>query len=82
MAEGTAPNHGGAPVLRHRTDARLHRAESYPALGDQLDAFMKVFRVLQEHGLQLPADAVAVVEACEAVKARFPKPPAEPASAD
>jgi hypothetical protein len=62
-------------VLRHRTDYADHRRAGYPPIGDQLDAVMKIARALAAQGIQLPPDAMAVVEKCEAVKARYRKPP-------
>ena len=50
------------------------RAAAYPDIGDQMDACMKGFRALLDGGATLPADTVAWVEACEAVKAAHSKP--------
>ena len=63
-----------ARTLRHSTDYRRHRAVGYPAFGDALDAVMKGFKALSEQGFVLPAETLAWIERCEAVKARFKKP--------
>ena len=60
--------------LHHGGDHREHRGAAYPPPGDGLDAAAKGFRALIDAGLPIPAETVAWVEACEAVKARFAKP--------
>lgn len=59
--------------LHHRTDYRKHRGAAYPPVGDALDAIAKGFRALAE-GKPLPAETLAWIEACEAVKATYRKP--------
>lgn len=59
--------------LHHITDYRRHRGASYPPPGEALDAIAKGFRSLLDQGFDLHPDAVAWVERCEAVKARFKK---------
>lgn len=60
-------------TLEHKTDFRQHRARAYAPPGDALDAIQKGFRALIDQGLTLPAETVAWVEACEAVKGTFKK---------
>ncbi len=68
-------------VLRHATGYRAHRAAAYPALGEGLDALVKGLAAYQR-GEPLPPDTLAYLAACEAVKARFPKPAETPVSED
>lgn len=58
-------------------DIGFARAQEYPRLGDQLDALMKTMAALREQGVQLPPEGEAWVDACLAVKAKYPKPPEE-----
>ncbi|KQP36705.1 hypothetical protein [Methylobacterium sp. Leaf100] len=60
-------------TLRHSTDYRARRAAEYPDVGDGLDALAKAIRALAD-GQPIPAESLAWVEACEAVKARIGKP--------
>lgn len=57
---------GGSP--------RRRRARAYLPVGDQLDAIAKGFRALHQQGFFMPAETLAWVEHCEAVKARLPNP--------
>jgi hypothetical protein len=66
-------------TLRHATPARDHRIEGYPEISDQVGALIKGMRALID-GEPIPAETIAMVEAVEAVKARFPKPPETPVS--
>ena len=50
------------------------RAKEYPAIGDQLDALVKCIKRLKAAGIDIGVDAEAWVAACEAVKAKYPKP--------
>jgi len=50
------------------------RSAEYPKQGDQLDAVFKLAKALREAGIELPADTLAWIERCEAVKAKYPKP--------
>lgn len=59
-------------TLRHSTGYRDHRAAAYPGIGDALDALMKGLAAYHRRE-PLPADTLAYIEACEEVKARFPK---------
>lgn len=68
-------------TLRHSTPARDHRIEGYPEISDQVGALIKGMRALID-GKPIPPETIAVVEAVEAVKARFPKPPETPVSED
>ncbi|GJE61698.1 hypothetical protein [Methylobacterium trifolii] len=61
-------------ILRHATNHREHRANAYPSHGDALDVIAKAFRAIAD-GKPIPPEAMAWVENCEAVKARFPKKP-------
>ena len=54
-------------------DPKRRRSSEYPPVGDQLDAISKGFRALQQQGFFIPAETMAWVEHCEAVKARLPK---------
>ena len=56
--------------ITHTRDYREARQESYPATGDQLDALFKYFSALPE----VPPELQAWVDACQAVKDRYPKP--------
>ena len=56
--------------ITHTRDYAEARRAEYPPLGDQLDALMKYFAAMPE----IPADLQAWVDACQAVKDRFPKP--------
>lgn len=60
--------------ITHTRDYREARQESYPPVGDQLDALFKYFAANPE---DVPAELQAWVDACMAVKNRFPKPSAE-----
>lgn len=60
--------------IRHRTDHRRRRASEYPHPGEALDAIAKGFRAIID-GKALPPETVEWVEACESVKATYPKEP-------
>lgn len=49
------------------------RAEEYPPLGDQLDAIWKIVQAINA-GDSMPADALAVMAAVQAIKDKYPKP--------
>ncbi len=68
-------------ILRHATGYRAHRAAAYPFIGEGIDALMKGLAAYHR-GEPLPPDTLAYIEACEAVKARFPKPTETPVSED
>ena len=58
----------------HTRDYREARRAEYPDIGDQLDAIMKYFASLPEFPYELPIDVQRMVEQCQAVKAKYPKP--------
>lgn len=49
------------------------RLNAYPAIPDQMDAVFKMAEALSQSGIQLPADTVAWIEQCRAVKNTYPK---------
>jgi hypothetical protein len=59
--------------IHHKVDPTPLRQAAYMSLGDQLDALMKGFAALKESGVELPAETVAWIEHCTAVKESFPK---------
>jgi hypothetical protein len=59
--------------LHHKVDVAPRRAAEYPSMGEALDAIMKGFAALIEQGVALPAETLAWVEKCKAVKAAHPK---------
>lgn len=56
----------------HRRDYREARAAEYPPLGDQLDALMKYFAAMPD----IPEGLGKWIDACQAVKEKYPKPEA------
>lgn len=60
--------------IRHEEDYRELRKREYPAVGDQLDAMVKLARAMTDAGIELPADVAQWVAKCEAVKAKYRKP--------
>ena len=52
----------------------IKRAESYPPIGNQLDAIMKMALVLKEQNIQLPQQTIDWIDSCLAVKDQHPKP--------
>ena len=50
------------------------RAREYPKIGDQLDAIIKELNYRRLQGDNLVEDMDAIVNACIAVKAKYPKP--------
>jgi hypothetical protein len=58
--------------IRHKVDYRRARAQAYPDIGEQLDAIWKAIGALQS-GKKAPADAAAITEQIDAVKAKFRK---------
>lgn len=58
--------------LKIQVDYKKRRRESYPPLGDQLDAIWKILATLPQK--KWPAEAVAVLGQVQAVKAVIPKP--------
>ena len=61
-------------------DYQSRRAGMYPDLPDQVDALWKIVMVIQAGGAPSawPADALAVLDARNAVKAAIPKPDIAP----
>jgi hypothetical protein len=53
---------------------RIKRAESYPPVGNQLDAIMKMAMVLKEQNIPLPQETIDWIDSCLAVKDQYPKP--------
>lgn len=53
--------------------AGLRKGE-YPSSGDQLDAVFKLAKALKDAGIELPADTLAWIDQCQAVKDKYPKP--------
>jgi hypothetical protein len=50
-----------------------NRMKEYPAVGDQLDSVFKMAKALQESGVVLPPDVLGWIQACQAVKDKYPK---------
>ncbi|MFP3645144.1 hypothetical protein [Paraburkholderia sp. SIMBA_054] len=59
--------------IRHEVDPLPLRKAAYMDIGDQLDAMMKGLDALQQKGLVLPAETVAWIDHCKAVKDRYQK---------
>ena len=60
------------PRVTVRQDADALRRGSYPDTGEQLGALVKGLRALMA-GDPLPADALAVLDAVDQVKRKYPK---------
>ncbi len=56
--------------IKHTRDYGEARRENYWPTGDQLDALVKYFAALPE----IPAELQDWVNACQAVKRKYPKP--------
>lgn len=50
------------------------RARSYPDVGEQLDAIMKLASHLDSVGLDLPASVREWIAKCQEIKRKYPKP--------
>ncbi|KAG0904997.1 hypothetical protein G6F61_014082 [Rhizopus arrhizus] len=50
------------------------RARSYPSVGEQLDAIMKLASHLDSVGLDLPASVREWIAKCQEIKRKYPKP--------
>lgn len=50
------------------------RARSYPCVGEQLDAIMKLAAHLDSIGLDLPASVRDWIAKCQEIKRKYPKP--------
>jgi len=64
--------------IQHSEPYAPLRAAAYPALGDQLDAVLKLAQALHQKGIELPDETRAWIEKCEEVKQRYPKPTSRP----
>lgn len=53
---------------------RMLRYESYPPIGDQLDAILKMALALRSQNIPIPQDTVDWINKCLEVKDRYPKP--------
>ena len=58
-------------IIEHRRNYREARKAEYPDIGDQLDALVKYFSAQPT----IPTELQAWVSQCQAVKAKYPKPP-------
>ena len=58
--------------ITHLRDYREARSNEYPPLGDQLDALMKYFAAMPD----IPEGLGEWIDACQAVKEKYPKPEA------
>lgn len=61
-------------ALHFSEDGGARRAAEYPSVGDQLDAIWKAFAAMDPAAV--PAPARDMLERIQAVKARYPIPPA------
>lgn len=59
--------------IHHEVDPLPLRQAAYMDIGDQLDALMKGFDVLQEKGIALPPETVEWIAHCKSVKNRYLK---------
>ncbi|TGV09717.1 hypothetical protein E4695_04200 [Alcaligenaceae bacterium 429] len=59
-------------IIRHDADYRELRKQSYPDVGEQLDAVFKLAKHLQSLGQDLPPDVEKWVNDCQEVKDKFP----------
>lgn len=50
------------------------RAKTYPDVGDQLDAIMKLAVHLDQMELDLPASVREWIAKCQEIKRKYPKP--------
>lgn len=60
-------------TIRIDADYATARRAAYPDVGEQLDAINKAIDAIRR-GEPLPADAVAVLDRVQTVKATYPKP--------
>lgn len=60
-------------LIRHIEPHGPLRSKVYPEVGDQLDAIFKMACALKEQGISLPADTLAWIDQCQAVKETYPK---------
>jgi len=61
--------------IRHSEPYANLRRQEYPAVGEQLDAVLKMAQALQEQGIELPKETQTWIAQCQAVKQRYAKPP-------
>lgn len=59
--------------IHHQVDVTPLRAAAYMPAGDQLDAILKGFVAMQAAGIALPAETLAWIAHCQAVKDALPK---------
>lgn len=59
--------------IRHEVDYRKLRKQAYPAVGDQLDAVMKLAAALKEQGIPLPEETERWISRCQEVKTKYQK---------
>lgn len=50
------------------------RARAYPPVRDQLDAIYKLAQAMRDAGTPLPPEVEQWIDACQAVKQKYPKP--------
>ena len=58
-------------IIVHTREYKEARQEAYPPVGDQLDALFRHFAADPDN---VPPELQAWVDACQAVKDRYPKP--------
>lgn len=59
--------------IRHVDDYRKRRKAEYPAVGEQLDAIMKLAAAIKEQGVALPEETQQWIARCQEVKAKYRK---------
>lgn len=59
--------------IRHVDDYRKRRKAEYPAVGEQLDAIMKMAAELREQGIRLPEETEQWIARCMEVKSKYRK---------
>lgn len=58
--------------VKERLDARQHRRDEYPAIGDQLDALLKHFEQKEVNGEVLSPELKLIKDQWRAVKTKYP----------
>lgn len=59
--------------IQHNEDYVPLRKKEYPAIGEQLDALMKLAQALQTQGIELPSETLEWISKCNKVKTKFKK---------
>jgi len=59
--------------IRHSEHYAPLRRREYPAVGEQLDAILKLAQALQKQGIDLPEETCVWIAQCQAVKDRYTK---------